>query len=123
MNKMSAILHWVQTNWLASTATIALLITGLSLWPADALPKVPGTDKTHHVIAYCLLMLPVALRSPRYLWAWGLGFVAYSGVIELIQPFVNRYGEWLDLLANASGVLLGLIIGYGCKQLLAYRVR
>jgi len=32
-------------------------------------------------------------------------------VIELIQPFVNRYGEWLDLLANIAGLILGMSVG------------
>ena len=27
-------------------------------------------------------------------------FQAYSGVIELVQPYVNRYWEWLDVLAK-----------------------
>ncbi len=26
--------------------------------------------------------------------------------MELIQPYVNRYGEWLDFAANAGGTAL-----------------
>jgi hypothetical protein len=26
-------------------------------------------------------------------------------LIEIIQPYVNRYGEWLDFLANTIGVI------------------
>lgn len=40
----------------------------------------------------------------------GLLFIAYSGAIELLQPYVNRYGEWLDMAANTVGVFCGLII-------------
>jgi len=58
-------------------------------------------------------MLPAALRRPKHWLLYGLFFIVYSGVIELVQPFVNRYGEWLDLLANATGVLLGAVIGTG----------
>ena len=39
-------------------------------------------------------------------------FIAlWDGAIELIQPFVNRYAEWLDLLANLAGVMVGLMAG------------
>jgi VanZ family protein len=76
----------------------------------DELPSVPGTDKIHHLIAYALLVLPVALRKPDK-WIWiALFFIAYSGAIELLQPYVNRYGEWMDLFANAAGLVCGLIM-------------
>lgn len=97
--------HWKSLTWVIFTA-----ITVLSLLPLNALPPAPGTDKTHHFIAYGMLMLPVALRRPKNWIIWGLFFVLYSGAIELIQPFVNRYGEWMDLLANSLGLLCGVII-------------
>jgi VanZ family protein len=40
-----------------------------------------------------------------------LGFMLWSGVIELVQPYVNRYAEWLDLLANVVGVVGGVLTG------------
>jgi VanZ family protein len=100
----------IKTNWAAFTLTILVIITVLSLLPFDELPPVPGTDKIHHMIAYALLMLPMALRKPDKWMLFSLFFVAYSGMIELIQPYVNRYGEWLDLLANIAGLICGLII-------------
>jgi len=36
-----------------------------------------------------------------------LFYPAWSGGIELIQSYVNRYGEWLGLVTNASGLILG----------------
>lgn len=100
----------MNNHWLAITLTVLAAITALSLWPAEALPDVPGTDKTHHFIAYAALMFPAALRRPGH-WQWiGLAFIAYSGAIELIQPYVNRYGEWLDLAANSGGVLCGVLL-------------
>jgi VanZ family protein len=100
----------IKTNWAAFTLTILVAITLLSFWPLDELPSVPGTDKTHHLIAYALLMLPTALRKPDKWILFGLFFIAYSGAIELLQPYVNRHGEWVDMLANAAGVICGLII-------------
>jgi VanZ family protein len=31
----------------------------------------------------------------------------YDGLIEFIQPVVNRYGELNDFLANCTGVIIG----------------
>ncbi len=113
-----ALLLFVQRHWVIISLGLLTLITALSLFPAEQLPKVPGTDKTHHFIAYAALMLPTALRRPRYGWVIALGFIAYSGLIELVQPLVNRWGEWLDLFANAGGVAIGAAIGWGICALL-----
>ena len=100
----------IKINWVLSTLIILVAITLLSLSPLEELPAVPGSDKTHHLIAYALLMLPVALRKPDYWILYGLFFIAYGGVIELLQLYVNRHGEWMDMLANVAGVVCGLII-------------
>ena len=99
--------------WRSITLVTLALITVTSLLPAEHLPAAPGSDKTHHFIAYCALMLPTALRRPRYWFALALLFIIWSGLIEIIQPYVNRYGEWLDLLANAGGIVLAIIIAQG----------
>jgi VanZ family protein len=107
---MIKILALIRTNWVAFTMVNLLVITTLSLWPLGTLPSVPGTDKTHHLIAYAALMFPTALRKPDKWIMIGLLFIAYSGAIELLQPYVNRYGEWLDMAANTLGVICGLIV-------------
>ncbi|MDT8443891.1 MAG: VanZ family protein [Desulfuromonadales bacterium] len=101
---------FIQEHWAGLTLVTLAAITLLSLWPLSELPSVPGGDKLHHLVAYAVLMLPVALRKPPRWWLIGLFFVAWSGAIELIQPYVNRYGEWSDLLANALGVLCGVVV-------------
>lgn len=100
----------IEKYWLIVTVCLLLIITGLSLWPLDSLPSAPGSDKAHHLIAYAALVFPVALRKPNR-WIWFVGFfIGYSGLIELIQPYVNRYGEWLDMLANTTGVVCGVAL-------------
>ena len=110
LNAMEMLLDAVRRHWVLVTLAVLISITMLSLWPLQALPDIPGSDKSHHVIAYAALMFPVALRRPRYWIVIGLLFILYSGLIELIQPTVNRYGEWLDLAANSAGVVCGWII-------------
>ena len=107
---MIRLLTLIRKNWIIFTLFILLIITTLSLWPLDELPSVPGTDKAHHLIAYAILMLPTALRKPNRWILFGLFFIAYSGAIELLQPYVNRYGEWNDMIANTAGVVCGLFI-------------
>ena len=101
---------FIQKYWLHFTVVLMVSIATLSLWPAAHLPDVPGTDKSHHFIAYAALMFPAALKQPKYYTSIALIFLAFSGAIELIQPYVNRYGEWLDMAANAWGLICGWLI-------------
>lgn len=103
---------FITRHWLGLSALILLSITLLSLWPLGTLPIMPGTDKTHHFIAYGALMLPTALAKPKHWPLIALFFISWSAAIELIQPYVNRYGEWLDLLANASGVVSAIVLAF-----------
>ena len=95
---------------------IALAIIILSLTPLSELPAVPGSDKTHHLIAYGALALPTAFAIPRKWLFWGLVYIALGGAIEFIQPYVNRYGEWLDFVANSAGVAIGTGLGIALKR-------
>ncbi len=106
-------------HYLKISIFILLCITTLSLYPADKLPDVPGTDKTHHFIAYAALAFPVAFRLPKNWIFLMLFFLFCSGMIELIQPYVNRYGEWLDMLANSLGLVIGTVLGIFTKKLLS----
>lgn len=101
------ILNRTRQYGLVLSAAILLAITLLSLFPADKLPPFPGTDKTHHLLAYAIAIFPVSIKYPRYCIIIGMAMIAYSGIIELLQPYVNRYGEWLDLAANSCGVIIG----------------
>ena len=118
---MRRVVEEITKRWKALTLLILTMISILSLLPLAALPPAPGTDKTHHFIAYAMLMLPVALRKPANWILFGVFFILYSGVIELIQPFVNRYGEWLDLFANAVGIICGVIIAWLINSIISLK--
>jgi len=108
---MSIIFKLVTQYWRQITVLTLALITVLSLTPLAHLPDAPGSDKTHHLIAYFALALPAAMHGgPKWLLLLPV-YILWSGVIELIQPFVNRYGEWYDLVANSVGVGLGALAG------------
>ncbi|NJK56577.1 MAG: VanZ family protein [Pleurocapsa sp. SU_5_0] len=117
---MNILLTWIKKYWIFYTLFILTLITIFSLRPLATLPPVPGTDKIHHFIAYATLMLPTALRKPKYWLVIVLLFIACSGLIELIQPYVNRYCDLKDLLANIAGLACGLIIAEILKRLFSF---
>ena len=105
------IIKSLQQHWKPVTIFLLLVIAFLSLYPLSELPGVPGTDKTHHLVAYFLLAFPSGLKKPNKWVLFIFLFIIFGGFIEIIQPYVNRYGEWLDFLANTIGVILGFFIG------------
>ena len=107
---MTALITMIRTYWIIITILLLAVITLLSLIPLPSLPAVPGNDKTQHFIAYAALTFPAVLRHPRY-WLWiALFFICWSGGVELLQPCVNRYGDWLDMVANGAGVVCGMLL-------------
>ncbi|RBP85828.1 hypothetical protein EBI01_16585 [Marinomonas rhizomae] len=88
----------------------ALIICLATLTPADILPTVPGTDKTHHVIGFAGWALLCAFGPIKRFLLLSLFIILLGGAIELIQPYVNRYAEWLDFYADALGVILIIIV-------------
>ena len=111
---MTAFIH---RHWLSLSIILLGCITALSLNPLSTLPEAPGSDKTHHLIAYAVLALPTALRRPKRWPLIILCFALYSGLIELIQPQVNRYGEWMDFIANVVGLLIGVCLSFLINKL------
>ena len=102
------------------TAAIALAIGWASLTPLPAQP-VPGGDKLHHLIAYAALCFPLLFKNARSAVVVLPLAIAYGGAIELIQPYVNRYGEWLDFAANAAGCLIGFASALMLRKFLRRR--
>ena len=118
MNWFSKALRALARNWHIFSLACLATITTFSLIPLPELPLPAGSDKLHHFVAYGTLMFPAALRGKRRWFVLALVYIAWSGGIELIQPFVNRNGEWLDLLANSIGVGVGALIGMLIRRLL-----
>ena len=107
---MSALITIIRNYWIFITLFLLAVITLLSLIPLPSLPSMPGNDKTHHFIAYAILTFSVVLRKPRY-WVFICLFLfCWSGGVELLQPYVNRYGEWRDMVANGIGIMSGLML-------------
>ena len=115
---------WV---WLAITAQI--MVTVALLWPAPDLPQtdVPMADKWAHFLVFSVLF---------YLWAQALSvknqirrlsvklviaLIFYGTIIEVIQDSwsISRTGDFMDVLANTIGILMGLIV-FNIKEKLSF---
>lgn len=117
---MIPLTQFINRYWIQLSLVMLLAITALSLHPLDNLPEAPGSDKTHHLIAYAALAYPASLRKPKRWQAIITIFALYSGLIELIQPHVNRYGEWMDFLANISGLIIGIAFAFLINNLMKH---
>lgn len=83
-------------------------LTIASLVPVDLLPPQAMNiwDKAQHALGFAWLALLGLLAYPRQARAVLAGLIVWGGMIELMQLTTGwRYGEWIDWLADAIGVL------------------
>ena len=91
----------------------------LSLTPAPPNAMLSFSDKFLHTAGYmalyisCSVAYPLATLTIRKLSL----LLGYSIMIEVFQHFIpNRGFSVLDILANASGLVLGLIIVFSLTR-------
>lgn len=94
-----------------------VVVTYLALTPSSASPGF-SWDKANHLLAFVVLAglaelgWPARRHAP---WRYGL-LLAYGLFIETVQQFLPlRQFSWLDLLADAFGLLLYFVL----KQVVA----
>ncbi len=101
--------------WIAGALLLALAIVVGSLLPGPVVPSVSSWDKLDHTGAYLVLALWLAgmVDRRRYLWAAGGAFLL-GVAVEIAQALLTdtRHGDVLDLVANATGVVLALAVAY-----------
>ena len=90
--------------------------------PQTDMEEIPGIDKLVHICMYgglCFLIWVEYLRSHRTIHRWKIAIgcfvllILFSGFIELMQSYCteHRGGDWLDLAANTTGVILAALVG------------
>jgi len=98
-------IHWI------STLIFLLLILFGTLTPRDVV-KVPdfGSDKQYHLLAFTLFVMPLTFNKLKNIY-WVLPVaIVFGALIELIQPFVDRYGDIKDFYADALGSVIGVCL-------------
>jgi VanZ family protein len=110
---------------------LSLLIIGVVTYlsffrpPSIDLVKVVGLDKVVHICMYLgmsgmlwLEFLRVHKKDNTPLWHVWVGASAcpilFSGTVEILQATLTTYrgGDWLDFLANTTGVCIASAIAY-----------
>lgn len=98
-----------------------LLVAILSLSPPAYLPSPVFSlwDKAQHAAAFAALaFLGLQAHTSRVRWQLVIALLALGGAIELAQASTGwRYGEWLDWMADAVGIAIGM----GTSRLLTQR--
>ncbi|WP_203290872.1 VanZ family protein [Maricaulis parjimensis] len=91
-----------------------VVITDLALQPAsEVTTRWLGTDKIEHMAAFVALTILIAVGFPRLpRWLGGLALLAYGIGIELAQAEMGqgRHASLADIIADALGILLALIL-------------
>jgi nitrate/nitrite transporter NarK len=101
-------LNFIYNNWLVITITLSVVIIFFSFFSVTTPSAMHNTDKYLHTAAYLFLSFSASLRKPTNYILIFIYFVFFGIVIELIQPYFNRYFELLDILANSLGVFLAI---------------
>ena len=99
--------------WRAIGVGLILLVIWLSLTPYPIEIPVEQGDKFGHLAAYGTLMFWFAQfdTRPRTRLGYAVGFIALGIALEFAQGLTDyRVFEVADMVANATGVLLGWII-------------
>ena len=105
-------LKLARAAYLLGYAALALVAL-VSLLPVPQ--AVAGGDKLLHFVTYFGLSagFSVLVCRPRSLYLVGFGLIIYGAVLEWLQSLTGyRYLEYLDMLANSCGVLVGLFIRF-----------
>ena len=101
-------LNFIYNNWLVITIALSVVIIFFSFFSVTPTSAMQNTDKYLHTAAYFFLSFSASVRKPTNYILIFIYFIFFGIVIELIQPYFNRYFELLDILANSLGVFLAI---------------
>ncbi len=97
--------------WRCSFVACFVGVLVLALMPSPPAMATTGWDKSNHLLAFGVLAGLGCNAFPQRVGVLLLGLLAYGALIEILQSFTpTRSAEWLDLLADCFGVLLGWIL-------------
>jgi len=107
---------WLGISWFW---LILIIIFSLITLPKTAGYNIPNLDKLEHLFSYFLLMFLFAqcYKTWRIRIIYAVVFISLGVVLEFLQSFtLTRQFEYADMVANTSGVILGLIFSDGYLQ-------
>ena len=100
----------LQNIALFTTLCIAVVIAATTLTPGAGKLAPQGADKLLHTAGFALLVMPMLMVRLKTGLVIAPLALLFGGAIELIQPYVNRFGDFSDFWANFVGVLIGVTL-------------
>ena len=108
------------SQWQVAFVLCVFCVLVLALVPAPPRLFTTGWDKSNHLLAFSVMAWLGARAFPRWIVYVLLGLFAYGGLIEILQSLTpTRSAEWLDLLADALGILVGWLVVSGWNRIAA----
>lgn len=110
----------------ARTLFLLLVLASLAafLTPGPDVPRGGPNDKVVHATIFAVLTLSGLLAAvPRV--RLGVGLAAYAALSEVLQATlpIQRDGDWRDWVADVTGVLLALLLGWALAMVAQRRAR
>lgn len=108
-----------QPLWGGLLVVLLAVVSALAWTPGDPQIGLSTWDKLNHLAAFAALGAVATLWRGPQPGAWravALGLLAYGVLIEWVQTGIaGRSGDLADVVADALGLVLGLLVG---RQLL-----
>ena len=97
--------------WSVAFWGCAAAILALSVGPTWETIPTTGWDKCNHLFAYFVLAILGFRAYPIHGAAVLAGVIAYGALLEVLQALLpHRFGEWLDILADALGATIAVAV-------------
>jgi VanZ family protein len=97
--------------WRVALVALLAVVTWLALVPKPPPQLDFGWDKVNHIAAFAAL---AAVATPAFPGRRGrivAALMMYGVLIEVAQSFIPlRSGDWRDLVGDAIGIALGLVL-------------
>jgi VanZ family protein len=96
----------------------------VALWPRTPEAIDLGWDKANHLVAYAGLTLLGCWTQSWRQRTVALVMIAHGGLVEVLQGFTTyRSAEWADLLADALGIGVGIVLTIVLQRMLRWVTR
>jgi VanZ family protein len=109
-------------RWLPFTLAVLLQLVVLYVPSTPDGPGIPGFDKLVHAAVFLLPACLGVLAGFRVVWL-GAALAAHAVLSEVVQHAVlpGRAGDAWDVVADLTGLVLGLLAGVAVRRSAARR--
>jgi VanZ family protein len=109
---------YARRAWTLALPLYWLVLAALTHYPQVRIPgEIPKSDKVVHFTAFALLAFlfwrffaaRTRVLAASFVAVAAIVLIAYASIDEYTQRFVGRDSDWIDWIANLSGVTCCLI--------------